>query len=251
MAAEIHHKLSEIHSYGATITQDQLEISVIEAAPTILPGTLPHMPHIAAKELKKRGIKVLTNSKIKEVNEKGFVFADGTTLEADIKIWSAGIKAPNWLSKIGLQVDGINRIKTSQFLTSIDDPSIHVIGDCAHVKCPNDPTRTMPATAQCAHQEAEWLAKKIINDFKGKKTKKPFMFNSQGMLVSLGHTTAVGTMQPPLVKINYRLSGRSAKFLYSTLYRMHQAAVYGHLKAACILIGDKLRGLTIPSVKLH
>lgn len=251
LASEIHRTMTEIKAYGAAITGAELEITILEAGSTILPGAAPHMQKFATKELNDRGIQVRTECRIKEVGEKGFKLADGKVLEKDIKIWAAGIKAPEWLRECGLEVDKLNRIIVNKFLQCEKDPSILAIGDCANVKEAKDPTKLCPATAQCAHQQAEYLAVKIRNDILNKKTSRPFTFNSQGMLVSLGHTTAVGTVTGLTSKSDFRFQGRSAKFLYSTLYRMHQAAVYGKLNALCLWIGDKLRRTTLPKVKLH
>lgn len=253
MAAEINRVLKEVNSYGIEIKREALEVTLLEAGPGILPGAAPHISKFALKELTKHGIKILTNCMIVGVEEKGFRLKDGSLVEIDCKIWTAGIKAAEWLKDTGLQLDGINRIKVDSYLQSIDDPSIFAMGDCANCPDPRDPTgkTVCPATAQCAHQQADWLAVKLRNDILKKKTKEPFMFHTQGMLVSLGHTTAVGTVTSMKCKSSYKVRGKMAKWVYSSLYRMHQAAMYGKLRAFGIWVGDKLRGMTLPQVKLH
>ncbi|ODN03787.1 NADH dehydrogenase [Orchesella cincta] len=214
LASEIFHTMTEIRAYGAKITADQLKITIMEAAPTVLAGVGEHVSAFAHQELTKKGIDIKTHCMIEKVTEKGFILGDGSLLETDIKIWTAGIKAHDWLSTLGLKTDRTNRLQVNEYLQT-EDPSIYAFGDCAFAPNIKEPGKTLPASAQCAHQQAEWLAKRLMNDLKGKST-KPFVFNSQGQLVSLGNSTAVGTVNGLVSKVS--LKGKSAKIVYSTLY---------------------------------
>ncbi|CAL8110197.1 unnamed protein product [Orchesella dallaii] len=247
LASEIYHTMTEIRAYGAKISSDQLAITIMEAAPMVLAGVGENVSAFAHKELVKKGIDIKTSCMIKNVTEKGFVLGDGSVLEKDIKIWTAGIKAHDWLNTLGLPTDKTNRLKVNEYLQT-EDPSIYAFGDCAWAPNIKDPGKSLPASAQCAHQQASWLAKKLMNNLKGKST-KPFTFSSNGQLVSLGNTTAVGTVNGMVSSVS--VQGKSAKLVYSTLYRMHQAALYGPIRAMFILMGDKLRGRALPQVKLH
>jgi len=251
LAAEIHHTICELRNCGANLFQEQLEMTLMEGGPRILAGSHQSLSEFATKELRKRNIDVKTNCIIKSVNEKGFVLQDGSVLEKDIKIWTAGIKAPDWLSTLGLQTDKVNRVKTNEYLQSLDDPSIFALGDCASVPWGKDHNVCLPATAQVAHQEAEWLVKKLKARLENKNV-EPFVFKPQGMLVSLGEGTAVGSLAAIVgPKRDYYVEGRGAKALYSSLYRMHQGVLYGWTRAMLLLIGDKLRHVALPQLKLH
>lgn len=111
----------------------------------------------------------------------------------------------------------------------------------------------LPATAQVAHQQAEWLAKKLESRLSNGAC-PPFVFKPQGMLVSLGEGKAVGSLAAIVgsqIKKDYFVQGRGAKALYSSLYRMHQAVLYGWTRAGLLFIGDKLRHVALPQLKLH
>lgn len=131
LAAEIHHTICTMRSYGANLFQDQLEITIMEGGPRILGGGHPSLSEFATKELQKREIEVKTNCFIKSVDEKGFKLQDGSMVEKEIKIWTAGIKAPDWLKNIGLQTNQFNQILVNGRLQSLDDPNIFALGDCA------------------------------------------------------------------------------------------------------------------------
>lgn len=251
LAAEIHHTICELRTYGANLFQEQLEMTIMEGGPRILGGGHESLSKFATDELQKRHINVLTNCMIKSVTEKGFVLQDGSTLEKDIKIWTAGIKAPDWLKDLGLQLNKFNRIKVNEHLQTLDDPFVYALGDCSCAPSPVDANKCLPATAQVAHQQAEWLVQKLEARLSNKNC-EPFVFKPQGMLVSLGSGTAVGSLASIVgPKRDYYVEGRGAKAIYSSLYRMHQAVLYGWTRAILLWIGDKLRHVALPQLKLH
>lgn len=225
----------------------------MEGGPRILGGGVESMSKFATEQLQKRNIEIKTNCSIKSVNKNGFVLQDGTQLDKDIKIWTAGIKAPDWLSTIGLQVNKSNRIKVDKNLRALDEPGVYALGDCACAPLsPEDnSSKCLPATAQVAHQQAEWLTKKLGARLRNQSC-KPFVFKPQGMLVSLGEGLAVGNLAAIVgPKRDYYVEGRGAKVLYASLYRMHQSALYGWTRAGLLWIGDKLRHVAMPQLKLH
>lgn len=250
LAAEIHHTICELRTYGGNLFEEQLQMTIMEGGPRVLGGSHESLSKFAATELGKRKIEIMTNCMIESVNEKGFVLKGGKVIEKDIKIWTAGIKAPDWLKDLGLQVDKVNRVKVNENLQTLDDPFIYALGDCACAPSPGS-TKCLPATAQVAHQQAEWLTKKLESRITNKKC-DPFVYNPQGMLVSLGSGTAVGSLAAIVgPKRDYYVQGRGAKAIYSSLYRMHQAVLYGWTRAIILWLGDKLRHVALPQLKLH
>ncbi|HSC79823.1 MAG TPA: NAD(P)/FAD-dependent oxidoreductase, partial [Chitinolyticbacter sp.] len=80
----------------------------------------------------------------------------------------------------------------------------------------------------------------------------PFVFKPQGIMVSLGKHTAVGSLAAIVgPKRNYYVEGRGAKLIYASLYRIHQAAVHGWPLTILLWMGDKLRRVARPAIKLH
>lgn len=85
---------------------------------------------------------------------------------------------------------------------------------------------------------------------RGAKEPKPFLYNPQGMIVSLGNAKAVGNIKRPIQKF-VNIEGWSAKMLYSSLYRLHQAAIFGWRRTLLIWFADRLRFIALPKIKLH
>lgn len=74
-----------------------------------------------------------TSCFIKAVTPTGFLLQDGTLLEKDIRIWTAGIKAPDWLSTLGLKTNKFNQILTDGELAVGNSGAVFALGDCAAV----------------------------------------------------------------------------------------------------------------------
>ncbi|XZG69997.1 NAD(P)/FAD-dependent oxidoreductase [Chitinibacteraceae bacterium HSL-7] len=250
LAAEIDHTIREMHALGANLSPAQLEITIIEAAPRILSGAPESLSEYATEALSQRGIVVSCNSMVAEVTESGLSFKDGRSVSADIRVWAAGVKAADWLAGLGLKTNRANQIEVTTTLQTITDPNIFAIGDCASAP-DGESGRPLPATAQVAHQQAEWLVGALKDRAAGREI-KPFEFKPQGMMVSLGKHTAVGSLAAVVgPKRDYYVEGRGAKLIYASLYRMHQAAVHGWTLTALLWIGDKLRRVARPTLKLH
>ena len=101
---------------------------MIEAADRILPALSEKMAEHTMEQLNRLGIEVLTSHRVAKVDEDQIYFADGSSLEAEIKVWAAGIKAPEVLAKLKeLEKDNINRLKVYATLQTFSDPTIFVL----------------------------------------------------------------------------------------------------------------------------
>ncbi|SMC21786.1 NADH dehydrogenase [Andreprevotia lacus DSM 23236] len=250
LAAEIDHTIRELHHYGGGLTPAQLEITIIEGAERILATAPESLSHYATEALLQRGILVACNSRVAEVNERGFVLADGKVIESDIRVWAAGVKAAEWLGTLGLHTNRLNQIEVTTTLQTLTDKHIFAIGDCASAP-DGEGGKPLPATAQVAHQQASWLADALEALQAGREV-TPFRFKPQGIIVSVGKHAAVASLAAVVgPKRDYYVEGRGAKLIYSSLYRLHQAAVHGWVLAVLLWIGDKLRRAAQPTLKLH
>ncbi|UXY15725.1 FAD-dependent oxidoreductase [Chitiniphilus purpureus] len=250
LAAEIHHTICEMHHYGANFSPTQLEITLIEASERILAAAPPALADYARAELEKRNIQIFTHRRVSEVAPGQVMLADGTCLAVDVAVWAAGVKGAPWLSGLGLAVNRHNQIEVNATLQTAADPAIFALGDCASAP-DGEGGPPLPATAQVAHQQAAWLAQALADQLAGRKP-KPFVFEPQGIMVSLGKHTAVGSLAAIIgPKRDYYVAGRSAKLIYTSLYRIHQATLHGWVRTVLLWIGDKLRRVARPAIKLH
>ena len=200
-------------------------------------------------ELGRLGVTVHVNQRVVEVNQQGIVSAAGVTIPAAIKVWAAGIKAPEFLKDIaGLETNRINQLVAKRNLQCTRDKNIFAIGDCA--ACPMDELgNNVPPRAQAAHQQATTLSRTLVRRLKGKPP-LDYTYRDYGSLVAMGRYSTVGSLMGGLVG-SMMISGLVARFVYLMLYKMHQAALYGWPRALLITLLHFLRRGIDPQVKLH
>ncbi|WP_192034699.1 NAD(P)/FAD-dependent oxidoreductase [Halomonas sp. YLGW01] len=249
LAAELYGASKMLNSYGFTeLKSTQLEVHLIEAAPRILPALPERISQAVHKELENLGVNVHVDTKVTCADEEGFMTAEGTRIETDLNVWAAGIKAPAFLSELGLSTQRNHQLKVERTLQSIDDPHIFAFGDCA--SCPQDDGKTVPPRAQAAHQQAGTLFRNLVATLDGKPL-KDFTFQDRGSLISLAHFDAVGSLMRGASARSLFIEGRLAKVFYASLYRMHQLAIHGTVKTGMTVVVDGLNRFLKPKMKLH
>ncbi len=99
LAAEIRHTTGAHASYGLDYLDPAKDIrqTVVEAAPRILPQLSQHVAEAATGLLEKLDVMVRTGERVTAVDARGVHSASGAVYPADLVVWAAGIKAPDWL----------------------------------------------------------------------------------------------------------------------------------------------------------
>ncbi|MEO6698775.1 MAG: NAD(P)/FAD-dependent oxidoreductase [Paraperlucidibaca sp.] len=245
LAAELHHAAHQFAEYGLDdICPSRVNISLIEAADRILP-LLPEGTSAAARQkLEGLGIKVFTRQKVTKISHDGLQASSGLFVPASLKVWSAGIKAPDFMKDLaGLETSHINQLVTKPTLQSTRDAHIFAMGDCGSCTLPGS-SRPVPPRAQTAHQQASYLLKALPRHLQAKSV-ADFRFRDKGSLVSL-NSSAVGVLMGSIA-----VQGKLARLMYISLYRLHQVALHGFFKTAVLCCKDMLSRKSRPEVKLH
>ncbi len=256
LAAELSRTTREVVSYGLDRIDPQkdIKVTVIEAAPRILPALSEQLSSATQTLLNTLGVSVLTNSLVSEVSPNGVKLKDGRTLSSELVVWAAGVKAADFLKNLdGLETNHINQLIVLPTLQTNVDESIFAIGDCA--ACPwlnanKHQDKFVPPRAQAAHQQASHMVKQIRLRMAG-KTLKPYYYRDFGSLVSLGEFSTVGSMMGGLIGENMMIQGYFAKIMYLSLYKMHEFALHGFFKVFLDTLARLITKRTEPHVKLH
>lgn len=246
LAAELRHAAQELSSYGlGQISPDNVNITVIEAGPRILPALPARIGDAVLKTLERLGVTVMVNAAVASIDEAGLTTREGHRIESSLKVWAAGIKAPSFLKDLdGLETNNINQLVVGSTLQTTRDESIFAFGDCAACFDPNT-GRNVPPRAQAAHQQASTLVKSIQARIKHQSL-PTFNYKDYGSLISLSRFSAVGTIMG-----TKKLEGHLARYFYMSLYQMHQVALYGVMRTALAVIGGFLGNRIKPALKLH
>ncbi len=255
LAAEIRQTTRSHAVYGLDHLDPvrDIRLMLVEAAPRILPQLPERIAVAATGLLKKLDIEVRTGEKVVAVTGDGVEVQGSTVLRADLVVWAAGIEAPAVLATLdGLEVNRANQLVVAATLQSTRDPDVFAFGDCA--ACPwiggHKPGAIIPPRAQAAHQQASLLVKSVKARLAGNPL-PIFHFRDYGSLVSLGELSAVGNLMGRLIGGSMLIQGLIARWMYASLYKLHQVAIYGYLRVALDTLGRFLRRRLEPRVKLH
>jgi len=227
-----------------------INITIVEAEPKILPALPERLSVAVLGLLKKLKIEVLTGEKVTEVSERGVKTANAREIQAELVVWAAGIKAPDFLRDLdGLETNRINQLMVTQMLQTTRDPDVFAFGDCASCPWP-EKEGWIPPRAQSAHQQATHLYKQLPGRLRG-EVLRPFVYRDFGSLVSLGKFSTVGSLMGAITRGSVMVEGYFAKIMYLSLYKMHELALHGFIKVALDTLARIITRRTEPHIKLH
>ncbi len=250
LSAELHHTFNTMKAYGLNQLQsEQLKISLIEAGPRILPALPERISNAAHKELVDLGVQVRTETLVAEARPNQFVTKDEEVIDADILVWAAGVKVPdNFKELAGLETNRINQWVVKGTLQTSRDDWVYAIGDCAACTMKNG--RLVPPRAQSAHQMATHAFKNICKQIDGRADLNDYEYVDYGSLVNLSRYSTVGSLMGSLTSGSMMIEGRIARFMYVSLYRMHQLALHGWFRTGLRIVNDSINKVLRPRLKL-
>ncbi|MCZ7592937.1 MAG: FAD-dependent oxidoreductase [Kiritimatiellae bacterium] len=185
-AAELHDFMEEDLQDAFPDLMPEARITIVEASKTLLNTFDQELSEYTMKRFARAKIKVRTGTLVKEVLPHGVRLADGTELSSGIVVWSTGIGPTPLLQSLkSVAKDRGGRLVTDEFFAVDPARRVFAIGDCS--------TRSgdeLPATAQVAQQEGEYLGKHLNRIVRG-KTPKNFHYRHMGMLAYVGDRRAL------------------------------------------------------------
>lgn len=250
LSAELYNTTEALASYDMSqFKTDKLKVSLVEAGPQILPALPRRISNAAKRELENLGVDVLTDTMITEITEDGFITKSGDVIKAKLKVWAAGVKAPEFLANIGgLETNRVNQLAVKANLQTTLDDNIFAIGDCAFLLQKDG--KAVPPRAQAAHQQASHLLK-VLSALRAGKTAPDFVYRDKGSLVSLSRYSTVGSLMGNLSKGSMMIEGRLARIVYVSLYRLHQIALHGYFHTILLSLVGHINKVIRPRLKLH
>lgn len=250
LSAELHNAVKELRTYGfGDLDSSKLNVNLIEAGERILPALPPRISSAAHQELVKLGVNVRTATMVTKAEKDGLTTKDGEKIPAQIMVWAAGIKAPDFIKDIaGSETNRINQLVVKGTLQTTRDDDIFVIGDLA--QCTQPDGSFVPPRAQAAHQMASQAFSNIVAKLNGRELKN-YVYKDHGSLVSLSRFSTVGSLMGNLTKGSMMVEGRIARVVYISLYRMHLMALHGVFKTGLMMLVGRINRVLRPNLKLH
>jgi NADH dehydrogenase len=250
LAAELIQLANTAESYGTKGLAARIKITLIESGPRLLAAFPEKVSEVTKARLAELGVTVRVATKVVAATEQGFVLEGGELLVADLKVWSAGVKAPDFLNQIGgLETSRNNQLVIGDTLQTSRDPNIFAVGDCAYLVMPGA-SAPLPPTAQIAHQQAQYLTKHLPAWLEKGQPLPKFVPRDMGALVSLGSYGAFGSLgQFGLFKGGF-IQGKLAQLSHVMLYRSHQAYIHGFWRGSLLWLVDKINDWLRPTIRL-
>jgi len=252
LSAELHKVVRELVAYGFDRLDPErdLRITIVEAAPRILPALPERLATATLRLLTRLGVAVLTGERVVEVSAGGIRTAGGRVVPAALVVWAAGVKAADFLQGLaGLESNRLNQLVVTPTLQTSRDPAIFALGDCAACDWPGKHA-TVPPRAQAAHQQASYLAGALPRRLAGAEP-APWRYRDFGSLVSLGRYSTVGSLMDSITRGSVMIEGYFARLMYLSLYKMHELALHGPVKVCLDTVARLITRRTEPQIKLH
>ncbi len=247
LSAELYEVSRMLTVYGLE-KSNPVKITIIDGSEHVLAALPLNLAMATQQQLVKLDIELKMGRRVVEVTSEGIMTGEGELIPADLKVWAAGIKAPDWVHELdGLETNRINQLVVDTTLKTSDD-DIFAMGDCA--ACPwTGHDGNVPPRAQAAHQQASTLHKTIVNRMQGKPS-VAYVYRDYGSLIALGKYSTVGNLMGNLMG-TVTIGGFIARMVYLSLYKMHQFAVHGYFRTTMLTLSNLFRRSAHAKIKMH
>jgi NADH dehydrogenase len=158
----------------------EVRILLLEGGDRLLATFPPSLSKYTRRELELRGIDVRTSTLVASADDAGVVLRDGTELQTETMVWTAGVR-PNDI------VDPQpRRIDVDAHLRIVGASNAFAIGDVAAAKDRHGDV--LPMLSPPAMQAGRYIARSIVDG----GTRRPFRYRDKGTLATIGRRSAVG-----------------------------------------------------------
>lgn len=165
----------------------RIKVSIIEAGPRLVPSFSESLSRRTQADLEKLGVKVLTDTAVKEVLADSIVTTTGNAIAANTTVWAAGVKGVSAMETLNFPI-ARGRIDTQLSLQVVGHDNIWAVGDIAGVA--NAEGYLLPMVAPVAMQQGRFVAKQIAALASGKAVEN-FVYKDKGSMATIGRHKAI------------------------------------------------------------
>ena len=163
-------------------------VILLEASPNLISSYPDELRKATLKLLHGKHVDVKLNTKLQDYNGQCVTLGDGSIIESQTLIWTAGIKAAEIVDSLNMDKASGGRARVTPTLQLPLFPETFLIGDAAFV--PDENGTPLPMVSTVAIQQGQYTANSILNLRNG-RTLKPFHYNDPGLLATVGRNAAV------------------------------------------------------------
>ena len=178
----VKHEYREMHN-------ERMQIHLVDSNHTVLGSFSPKAQQLALKYLKKLGVNVIFGQQVTDYDGETLTFKDGTTMDTNTVIWTAGVKGRPIPGIEGSVEERSGRYRVDAFNRVVGTKNVYALGDIAQNTADPQWPKGHPQIAPVAIQQAKNLAKNL-----GQKSAvewKPFGYRDKGSMATIGRYKAV------------------------------------------------------------
>jgi NADH dehydrogenase len=158
---------------------------LVDAGSKILGEVPGRLSADATRRLRRDGVDIRVATRLASVAGSLVTLSDGSCLETETLVWTAGVVPPPIVRDLGLPLDERGRIRVGPTLLVDGRADIWALGDCAAVPNEATPGAVDPPTCQHALRQARRLAKCL----RGRP--KAYRYRSRGQGATLGRLKGI------------------------------------------------------------
>ena len=171
-----------------TLDINETRVLLLEAANALIVSYPDELRKATHRLLSEKNVEIKFNAKLTDYNGQRVTLADGTHIPTNTLIWTAGVKASQITSRLGVQLAGSGRVRSEATLQVPGHAEVYAIGDAAYLE--NGNGQPLPMLSTVAIQQGKAVAENIQRALKGLE-QKPFHYKDPGLLATIGRNTAV------------------------------------------------------------
>ncbi len=219
-----------------------LNLTLIEAGKTILPGHSKRVRRWVEAELEAAKVTMLKGFQVVKVASNCLVSESGEKIHADHALWTTGVAAPRYPQDSGLQVDASGFVKVNDRLQSLSHQWVFAAGDVAALERqprPKSGVYAVRAGPVLAENLLRYSQSAPLKRYRAQKQALAIIGNSRGRAVaSRGRLFAAGR---PLSWLKARIDHRfMARFVPPPMADEADALVPEDTTMRCAGCGSKL-----------
>jgi NADH dehydrogenase len=167
---------------------DEARVLLLEASPHLISAYPDELRRATHRLLRKKNVDILLNTKMEDYDGQRVTLGDGTQIESQTLIWTAGVKAAELADRLGEEQASAGRVRVTPTLQLARHPEAFVIGDAAFVVDGNG--SPLPMLSTVAIQQGKAAADSIRRLVAGGEA-APFRYKDPGLLATVGRNAAV------------------------------------------------------------
>ena len=190
LAGELSEFLPQVSRAYRNVSASEIRLLLIEAGPRIAPEFDDKMAAYIVDKLTRSGVEIRVSTPCERIEPDRLILRGGEQVVAETIIGAMGVTPSPLIAQLPVEKSRKGAVVTDAELRVKGRPGVWAIGDCASIPSPDG--KPYPPLAQHALREAKVLARNITTTLRGGSELRPFVYETKGLLASLGHHRGVG-----------------------------------------------------------